>query len=1196
MLNLKPLACGFHSHCDYSLDGGSTVERKLNHAINVERVADCLTDHGIMSGLAPHWFAAQKLSKARGVKIQSIHGIELYVVDEDRSTPEKTHYYHLTVHFKTKAAYEYFCRMSPVMESRALIKYGERKPLMYLRELEPIAGQITIGSGCLMGPVQLNILNGRSDLAKRYYERLRNLAGPGNFFVEVFPHIIDHNWQKPVVDKDTSKIITAGHFAPITEKDVRRDPFAIDPMPDLCGGRIDIQKAPNLFVLEMAKKFKDPVIFSLDDHYGPEEDRVVQEARISNGKEAWRFYGDYSAITSKQAYLKLHEQVGLSQRDAEEMIDNSYLFVESFKDYSFTTSNDRALLPTVEMIYGVQDDSEVVLRRLVDEYGLMPSPDHPRAKEYRQRLESEIQVMRHNGTHDFLPYVLMIEDTCRIAREQGSAYTTRGSAGGVLILYLLKISIIDPVAYDLPFERFLTLGRIQSKSLPDIDTDWADRDEVLKILIKKYGDKIALISTNLCMKLKSSILDAERATNGSVSFDTTRMTHEFKVPMGMSETEWLFGKKNKDTGEITPGFLESEDELAQKLREYIDANPKIWALVQLMLGITKTRGVHAGGVIITPGPVSDYLPTTVSKTGAITSAYEMKNAEAVGAIKYDFLGLTTLKALSISMNALRDNKVIDLEWGVWPQERAAYEAIVHSGKTGKLFQINTNLVKPYAIKVKPIDIRTTAALTALIRPGALDAPSPDPFDQVSKHAADYYVRCSLGQRKPYMIHPDLEPILGSTFGIIVYQEQVMKIFTALGGLTTAEAEGVRRAIGKKIKEELDKLGMALQVKLIERNWTVAQAQKLFDSIIASSNYSFNASHSTAYAAVANNCVWLKHNHPLYFWLGMLTAMPEDLDEMLHECRHLLLPVDAARSHQSDWVVEGDRLRPPLNTVKGCGAATVKVWRDVIDDSQPESWRQFIDSAYRAKLKSSDKKLVEDDGEVVERFSVGSLYFLVYAGAFDYFFPDLEVKNELKTYNDALEYAKKVFKSKANPRKRQKTEMIGMADVINYPTMMLWRLQVNPLTTFDVMPFLESSLTAQGFVYNPQHERVAYSRPSTSALPPAIMPRSWGVLASYKDQPMFDALQKEQYHGYIFGIVTAVRAATYGALNKERLVITLYTGLDSVELTVWPPKNGNKVKPIFKNLTVGTTGIFRFRPNVYRGSVGGSIEDVITISI
>lgn len=463
----KPIACGFHAHSDVgSLDGGSTIESLVSRAVELERTAMCLTDHGTMNGLAQlHQCCSKK-------KVLSIMGIEAYVIDPyDPEVPEyryskttqqkeltgKTvpNFFHLTIHFRSQKAYQYFCKLTVKMEERAVVRFGERKPLMLWSELEAISDEIVVGSGCLVGAVQKQILNGNIEKATKLYERLRSLVTQDRFYVEVFGHSVTHNWKSPGKD-------AAGKWLPKS--------FVPNEC-DASGLPKNIQKDPNLFVIEMARKYGDRCLISEDSHLSTESDKPIQDTRLSNGTEAWKFYTAYSMESSDTWADLLKHNLNLSDRDIEEMIDNSYHFVEQFKDYKFHTASDGWFLPDIKTVYGDKYQGKTtkdILKELIRNRGLMPTKEHPQYQVYAERLKYEVSVLADNGSLDLLPYFFTLADICDWATDSDILVNVRGSAGGVLIAYLLGMSVTDPVKWNLPFERFLTLERARL-GLPDID-------------------------------------------------------------------------------------------------------------------------------------------------------------------------------------------------------------------------------------------------------------------------------------------------------------------------------------------------------------------------------------------------------------------------------------------------------------------------------------------------------------------------------------------------------------------------------------------------------------------------------------------------------------------------------------------------------------------------------------------------------
>lgn len=934
MCKRKQLSCGFHSHLTYSLDGASVAERKLLYAHSIGRVADTLTDHGVMSGLYDHWSTAESLKKKGKLPkdFKIIQGIEAYVIDPHRpwkaygkgKKPEPQ-YYHLTVHFKNIEAYYYFCKLSKVAEDRAVVKFGEAKPLITFEELEGISEHITLGSGCVSAPIQKNALVGNYDLAKKMYEYLRSMVGPDNFYVEIFPHQVDYNWEKPVYQKKV--LIKAGEFKPITDiKNWEGDQFGLSmPDPDPCSGALDIQKIPNQFVLELAEKYGDSVIISLDEHYTTKDEKLVQNLRLSNGKEAWRFYNEYHAQTSEEAAETLKRQIGATDYQIDKWIDNSYKFIEHFDEYRIPKQLDNVLLPTTEMVYDVKykgKTNKEIFWELCENHGRMPDKDSEKYQEYLDRVNYELSVICDNDSNiDFLPYFFLLEDVCNYARSRDIMFCSRGSAGGCMVAYLLGITTTDPIRWKLSFERFLNPGRIAGGSWPDADLDWENRHLIIDYLKERYGDRVALISTDLKLQFKSSILDATRAILGSVPADVAKMTSRLP-PLEINAHDWLYGYE--DDGGHVPGFIEADDPLAREFKDFVKKYPEIWATVELCIGITKTRGVHAGGVIVAPEPVYNYIPV-VNNKGEMATAYDMAGTEATGGVKFDMLGVSTLDALGIAIREIKKDFGIKLDIASLPEDPEVLEDTIHQMKLEGVFQVNTNVAKPYIHSCQPSNMKEISNLIALCRPGALDADAPNP--DFKGTAAEYYALCAQGKMEPYYIHEDIKPYVSDTYGIFIYQEQLIRMGRDLCGYSEGDADIlIRKGIGKKIKEKIEQFSDDLRRNLIPRGWSEQQVDSLISAVMASAKYSFNLAHSASYAVISWACLYIKHYYPVYYWKGMLTVLgskEKNLPGLMSECGDLVKPADIVKSHPTEWSVEdGKYVRMPLSIVKGCGDKSV----------------------------------------------------------------------------------------------------------------------------------------------------------------------------------------------------------------------------------------------------------------------------------
>jgi DNA polymerase III alpha subunit len=522
--------------------------------------------------------------------VKPIVGIELYVepffkeelgamisaktgkTNDQLDAEIKKHYTHLTVHFKDEWAYQYFCRLTPIMESRAIVKWGERKPICTLEELRGAAGHITVCSGCLISSVHkwLDPLRDkvhiRTDLAEKAYCIIREIAGADSFFVEVFPHRITHNWKKAKIDNKTKLIIEPGRFEEIGCSDLAPEG--------------DIQKTSNQLSLYFAQKYNDPVIISLDSHFATQEQKLIQDARLGNGMENWRFHESLHIMTTDEAAETLTHTLGVDDKTVEGWVDNSYKFASLFDNFKMTTNKDRWVLDSVP---------ENFMKKLVDiiqRHGRMNWQD----PDMVTRLKYEISVLANNGTINLIPYFFTLEEIAEHCRDNNILLNVRGSAGGSLLLYVIGVSAVNPLKHNLSFERFLTLGRIKAKTLPDADLDLPteDRDRVIQYLEAKYGDRICRISVDIQLKIKSSLKDAERSIIGSVSKETEAICKMIpKNINNLPEYDFVFGHTDDD-GVYHKGLVETHE----KFKEYIQKKPKIWEMTQEMLGINRQKSQH----------------------------------------------------------------------------------------------------------------------------------------------------------------------------------------------------------------------------------------------------------------------------------------------------------------------------------------------------------------------------------------------------------------------------------------------------------------------------------------------------------------------------------------------------------------------------------------------------------------------------
>lgn len=919
MNKFKQLING-HSHSMYSLDGAATIDDIVirNKELGATHVA--VTEHGVMNS------AIELYEKARKHGLKPICGIELYIeppfLEEMRpiiaselaakgkkldgadgieriDKQLKSEYAHLTVHFKDEWAYNYFTKLTPKMESRALIKFGERKPIATIDEIAGAAGHITICSSCLIGIVnkfylpRRNSKVSRPDLAEKAYNLIREIAGKDNFFVEVFPHEVTHDWKKPVKDKATGKT-TPGGFIPN-----ECSPFAPDG---------DLQKTTNQFVINLAKKNNDPIIVSLDSHFATPEQKVVQDARLGNGQDSWKFHNSYHICPSHEAFESLKRQLDISERDFEEWIDNSYKFANQFNDYKMTTNKERWVLQPLP------DNYQDKLIELINNNGRMDWSNNDMC----ERLRYEIDVLANNGKINLLSYFFTVEDISSFCRENDILINVRGSAGGSLLLFLLGVSAVNPMKHDLSFERFLTAGRIKANTLPDVDMDVAEQGLVFEYLQKKYGDAFCRISIDSQLKLKSSIRDTERAVIGKVRPETEKLCVMLpKLPQGISDYDFTFGYTD-DHDVFQPGLVE----IYAPIRRYKEANPEIWETVTEMLGIVRQKSQHACGVVIADGPVQNYIPIT-QIGDAVVTGFSPKQLETAGLIKFDILGVNTLRDIQNARKLIKEQQGVEIDPFNLPYSKEAFEALGR-GDTVTVFQLDSETAKPLLRGIKPKNIEDISATTSLGRPGTLDAPSGEFEGGRQLTLAEIYIARAQGRPIRY-IHPELEPIMKETLGVQLYQEQTLRIFRDIANYTYEQAETVRRGIGKKDKVVLESCMGDLRAACTAKGWTKDQVDLLIEQIMASSNYSFNKSHAISYAYMAYACIYMRLHYPIEWWTAILTnAKKEDLQYYWpHAVQWIKMPeINNSDSEFYIKTIGKDRyIQAPITLLDGVGPAT-----------------------------------------------------------------------------------------------------------------------------------------------------------------------------------------------------------------------------------------------------------------------------------
>lgn len=632
-------------HCHIqSLDSASTPEAFIKREKELETGAITTTDHGSLQACRHVYDLAKK------AKLTPILGLEAYFRDDDcplikaAGLDPKTYlkYFHITLHAMDEVAYYALVKVLSRAALTRVEKHGsEYKPLFDWEDLEELANyNITFTTGCLVGMVQRHYLAGRPDLAEAYYLKLKEMVKPGNLYVEVFPHKTDKNFVSGIFvtfDDGTKQKWYAGKKLKVNGEEVTAEDLAKTWKSDSTGtlqgvknrntweecnktiSKVekieefienecipdatdsDSQKWTNWRMIALAEKHGEPVLISDDAHFATPDEKVVQDVRLRANGDSWRFYASYHRHTSEEAWEYFRKEMAVDLSVFEGWIDNNVKWSERFKDFKF---NDTRELPT--RFY--PEDTLLHTKRLIDAKGRMDWNN----TEYVERLKAEINMLHFNGTIDLLPYFFIDEEVCSLYESKGMLTGPgRGSAAGLLLSYLLGITHVDPLKYQLSMERFLTLDRIKNGKWPDIDQDLPTRhllvdddDPDKGWLRERFGDNVAQISTDTQLKLRSAIKDVARATMGEVPAAINKLAHQIQAaPQGVEDKDFVFGYEGPG------GWVEGTIETDSSLQEYIDTYPKQWELVQKLLGLVRQKGRHAcllgGDLILT---TEGYLP------------------------------------------------------------------------------------------------------------------------------------------------------------------------------------------------------------------------------------------------------------------------------------------------------------------------------------------------------------------------------------------------------------------------------------------------------------------------------------------------------------------------------------------------------------------------------------------------------------
>lgn len=889
-----------HVHTEYSLlDGSAKIGELVAQAKKLGMDSLAITDHGAMYGVIEFY----KEAKAQGIK--PIIGCEVYVAPQSRFIKDSSaayNYYHLVLLAETQEGYQNLIK---------LVSYGfldgfYYKPRVDTELLKKYHKGLIATSACLAGPVARNILQVSYDKAKEIALEYQDIFGKGNFFLELQNHGIRE------------------------------------------------QQTVNQQLIRMHEETGIPLICSNDSHYIYKEDSTphdillcIQTGKTVEEEDRMRYEGS-------EFYLKSPEEMKDLFGDAEDALENTAKIAERCNvDFTF----HELKLPQFDVPEG--KTAKDYLRELCYE-GF--EKKYPKAsQELKERLNYELNTIETMG---YVDYFLIVWDFIKFAKDHGIIVGPgRGSAAGSIVSYCLSITTIDPIQYDLIFERFLNPERV---SMPDIDIDFCyeRRQEVIDYVIEKYGEThVAQIITFGTMAARAAIKDVGRALAMPYA-DVDRVSKMIPTELGITIKKALAMNQ-----ELANAYRDEED-----IKYLIDMSMRLE-------GLPRHASTHAAGVVICKEPVMEYVPLN-SNDGAITTQFTMTTLEELGILKMDFLGLRTLTVIQNAVKEVERTRGIVLDLEKIPDDDPAVYELISQGKTEGVFQLESGGMKQFMKELQPNRLEDLIAGISLYRPG--------PMEFIPK-----YVKGKNNQENTKYTHKALRPILNTTYGCIVYQEQVMQIVRDLAGYSLGRSDLVRRAMSKKKASVMAQerknfvYGDGKEVPGCVKNGIPAEiAETIFDEMTDFAKYAFNKSHAACYAVVGYQTAWLKTYYSVEFMAALMTSVMDNSGKVsgyIEECKKMgirLLPPDINEGF-AHFSVSGDKIRFGLAAIKNVGRNTIHAI--VEERNQGGPYSSLTEFCNRLEGRELNKRCLESLIKSGAFDSLGghrSQYILAYKGIID----------------------------------------------------------------------------------------------------------------------------------------------------------------------------------------------------------------------
>ncbi len=877
-----------HLHSQYSiLDGAIKVKDLVDKAVEYGMPAVAVTDHGNMFAS----YELYKTCKEKGIK--PIIGQEFYIArgsrfDKSKGKEGEKGSYHLILLAKNDTGLKNLMKLSSI----GFIEGFYYKPRIDKEVLEKYSEGLIALSACVQGEIPLLYLMGKEKEAEEAAKWYKELFGD-DFYLEIQYHGIKE------------------------------------------------QEKANRFLIELSRKLDIDLVATNDAHYLNKEDWEAHDVLLclQTGKKL----ADEKRMRfpSKEFYFKNAQEMMEVFSEVPQAVFNTLKIAEKVEDTLETFENRGYLLPKYEVPEGHTYESylrklaEEGLERRFKEQGIS---DGEERQKYYDRLNHELKIISDMG---FPGYFLIVWDFINWAKRNGIPVGPgRGSAAGSLVAYAIGITDIDPLRFNLLFERFLNPERV---TMPDIDVDICQegRDRVIQYVRDKYGeDKVCQIITFGTMKTKMVVRDVGRVLG--------------IPPKEVDKLAKLIPNDAKS--------VEDAVERAPEIKDLMEKDPTIERLIKIakrLQGLARQTGVHAAGVVIAPETLTDYIPLAKSKDGDITTQYDMGQVESLGLLKMDFLGLKTLTIIDRTIKLIKERHGVEIVPTKLPLDDEKTFKLLQEGNTIGVFQLESRGMRNLMKRLKPSVFEDIIALVALYRPGPLNS-----------GMAESYIKRKHGEEEVDYIFPELEPVLKETYGLFIYQEQIMQIANILAGYSLGEADLLRRAMGKKKKEIMEEQRGIFVSRAVERGYPKEKIEKLFDDIAKFAEYGFNKSHSAAYGFLAYVTAYLKAHYPKELMATMMSIDFDKTDEIvkfMKDCKENGIPVFPPDINKSGayFEIEGKGIRFGLAGIKGVGEKAALHIEEV--RKKGGEFKDLYDFCQRVDLKVVNRKVIEA---------------LIKAGAFD----------------------------------------------------------------------------------------------------------------------------------------------------------------------------------------------------------------------